>query len=227
MLTFRGLNGRNAYLRIILLWVWLVPSLAWGRADATGADFDLPSQPLEQALERFSVLTGWSVMYHGTLAQGRTSHAVHGAMPSAQALHTLLQGTGLEPEHAGDGRVVLRETEASAAMGVLAPGVALDATAARREYGQLQRHLRSAFCGDPLLAPGDYSANISFRVAGDGRVQQPELAAGSGDARRDRALLATLGTLQLPASTAALPQPVTLNIRKVPASHDCGRRPSP
>lgn len=227
VLTFRGLCGRHAVLHIIWLGLWLTPCLAWARADVATAVFDLPAQPLEQALERFSVLSGWSVIYRGTLAQGRTSHAVHGAMPPAQALESMLQGTGLAADPAGDGRVVVREAEPASATMLASPGDALDAAAVRREFGLLQRQLRHAFCDDPLLAPGNYSAQISFRVNGNGRVQPPELVAGSGDALRDRALLAAVGTLQLPASTAALPQPVTLDIRKVPANHDCGRRPSP
>lgn len=227
MLTFRGLCGRHAVLHIIWLGLWLTPCPAWAQAGVAAPVFDLPAQPLEQALERFSILSGWSVIYRGSLAQGRTSHAVHGAMPSAQALESMLLGTGLTAELAGDSRVVVREAASASATTLASPGDVLDAAAARREFGLLQRQLRHAFCDDPLLAPGNYSAQISFRVAGDGRVQQPELAAGSGDALRDRALLAAVGTLQLPASTAVLPQPVTLDIRKVPANHDCGRRPSP
>ncbi len=223
MLTFTGLNGRHAVLRIALLWVWLTPVLAWARADA--AAFDLPAQSLEQALEQFSVLSGWSVMYPGALADDRRSHAVMGVMPPAQALQQLLQGTGLAVEGAGEGRVVLRQAE-DGALGIPMANT-VGASATQQAFGDMQRRLRDAFCSHPLLAPGDYTARVGFRVGAEGRVQQPQLLLGSGAAQRDLALVRAMGELQLSAAAAMLPQPVTLEIRKVPASHDCSRRPSP
>ncbi len=224
MLTFRGLDGRHAVLRIVLLWVLLVPCLAFARGDAVA--YALPAQPLEQALERFSIVSGWSVMYPAALAEGRTSGAVHGAMPPAAALDALLEGTGLVAQAAGEGRVVLREREPGDAQSTAALTTALDPARARQTFAGMQGALRQAFCDDALLAPGDYSARIAFGVDADGRVHQPELLAGSGMGARDQALLQALRALQLPVAAAALPQPVTLDIHPVPASHDCGRRPA-
>ncbi|PSD25763.1 TonB-dependent receptor, partial [Stenotrophomonas maltophilia] len=50
-------------------------SFAAAAQDAVHATTSL-RQPLEQAVERFSVISGWSVMYPGDLASGRSSHAL-------------------------------------------------------------------------------------------------------------------------------------------------------
>ena len=82
--------------------------------------------------------------------------------------------------------------------------------------------------GDALVADvaaGAYAATLRFRIANDGQVQEPELLAGSGSTRRDARLLQAMQALRLGADAAALPQPVTLQIRPSSAGHDCGRRP--
>lgn len=222
MHTYRGLDGRHAVLRIVLLWALLLPGLAAAHADAV--DFELPAQPLERALERFSIVTGWSVMYPGRLADGRSSHPVHGRMPPQQALQELLQDSGLYAQQAGEHRVVLREAAGAASVpaGPAVPG--LPAAEQQRRFAGLQRSLRAAFCGDPAIAPGNYAATVVFQVAADGTVEQPGLLAGSGDSQRDHAVLDALHGLRLPASAADLPQPVTLEIRPAPPGHDCGRQ---
>nr|WP_243747176.1 STN domain-containing protein [Stenotrophomonas indicatrix] len=185
--------------------------------------YDIPAQPLEQAVERFSVVSGWSVMYPGDLGTGRSSHPLQASLPPLQALQAVLQDTGVEAELIGAQRVVLRRA-ARAAAEASATGVASD-VGLRRRFGDLQQRLRTAFCGDPDLAPGAYAATLRFRIANDGQVQEPELLAGSGSTRRDARLLQAMQSLRVDADAAALPQPVTLQIRPSSAGHDCGRRP--
>jgi hypothetical protein len=230
VLTFRGLDGRHAVLCIALLCAWLGPGQGIARAHGVLADpaFDLPAQPLERALEQFSVVSGWSVMYPAALADGLSSRAVEGTMPPARALEQLLAGTGLVAQTVGEGRVVVRAAAGTEiAAGPATPVLALEER--RRRYGQVQQALRNAFCDDPLLAPGDYSAELMFTVADDGRVHDPELLTGSADARRDRQLLRAVAALQLPSAAASLAQPVTLQILPVSDGRDCGsvRQPLP
>nr|WP_258015386.1 STN domain-containing protein [Stenotrophomonas maltophilia] len=184
--------------------------------------YDIPAQPLEQAVERFSVISGWSVMYPGDLAAGRNSHQLRASLAPLPALQMLLQDTGIEAEVIGEQRVVLRRGTPSAAE----PGVGAELLDAerRRRYGDLQQRLRAAFCDDPEIAPGRYAATLRFRVDGEGQAQQPELLSGSGSARRDARLLQALQGLVLAPDAAALPQPVTLQIRPSGTDHDCGRR---
>ncbi|WP_414612693.1 hypothetical protein [Stenotrophomonas pavanii] len=59
---------------------WLLLSSAAAAQDAVHA-YDIPAQPLEQAVERFSVISGWLVMYPGDLAAGRSSYPLHANLP--------------------------------------------------------------------------------------------------------------------------------------------------
>ncbi|HEL4112964.1 TPA: TonB-dependent receptor [Stenotrophomonas maltophilia] len=222
MFYVRGLNGHHAVRTWkVAIAAWLLLSFAAVAQDGVHA-YDIPAQPLEQAVERFSVISGWSVMYPGDLAAGRSSHALRASLAPLPALQMLLQDSGIEAEVIGEQRVVLRRgTPASAEPGI---GAELPDAERRRRYGGLQQRLRAAFCDDPEIAPGRYAATLRFRVDGEGQVQQPELLSGSGSARRDARLLHALQGLVLARDAAALPQPVTLQIRPSGTDHDCGRR---
>lgn len=223
MFYVRGLNGHHAVRTWkVAIAAWLLLSFAAAAQDGIHA-YDIPAQPLEQAVERFSVISGWSVMYPGDLAAGRSSHALQASLPPLPALQMLLQDTGIEAELTGAQRVVLRRS--THALAETGGGADLPEAERRRRYGSLQQRLREAFCDDPAIAPGRYAATLRFRVGGDGQVQTPELLSGSGSAGRDARLLQALQALQLETAAAALPQPVTLQIRPSGTDHDCGRRP--
>ncbi len=222
MFNVRGLDGRHA------VRTWRVAIAAWlllafvATAEDDVRAYDIPAQPLEQAVERFSVSSGWSVMYAGELAAGRRSYPLHASLPPLQALQTLLQETGVEAEVIGAQRVVLRlGAQPERAAGTV--GLLPESERSRR-FGGLQQRLRDAFCDDPLLAPGRYAATLRFRITAEGHVDEAELLVGSGDARRDRRLLLAIGRLAPSIDAAALPQPVTLQIQPSRADHDCGRR---
>jgi iron complex outermembrane receptor protein len=57
--------------------------------------FDIPAQPLAQALTAFGRQSGVQVAFDPTLAAGKTSAAVSGSLTPDQALRQLLGGTGL------------------------------------------------------------------------------------------------------------------------------------
>ncbi|AEM51591.1 TonB-dependent receptor [Stenotrophomonas maltophilia] len=222
MFYVRGLNGHHAVRTWkVAIAAWLLLSFAAVAQDGVHA-YDIPVQPLEQAVERFSVISGWSVMYPGDLAAGRSSHALRASLAPLPALQMLLQDTGIEAEVIGEQRVVLRRGGQSAAEADV--GTGLPEAERRRRYGGLQQRLRAAFCDDPEIAPGRYAATLRFRVDGEGQVQQPELLSGSGSARRDARLLQAMQGLVLAAEAGELPQPVTLQIRPSGTDHDCGRR---
>lgn len=58
--------------------------------------FSIPAQPVPAAIEAFIRATGWQVGYSSRIADGISSKPVIGSMPPAQALRTLLAGTGID-----------------------------------------------------------------------------------------------------------------------------------
>ncbi|WMJ70402.1 TonB-dependent receptor [Stenotrophomonas sp. 24(2023)] len=57
--------------------------------------FDIPAQPLDEALRLYMRQSGVQVVYPAALADGVTSRAVSGSLSSGDALSRLLQGSGL------------------------------------------------------------------------------------------------------------------------------------
>lgn len=226
MFYVRGLNGhftRTPWKTAIAM--WLLCACLGARASERAQRFDLPAQPLEQAVERFSVASGWSVMYAADLAAGRSSHPVHGQLPPLQALRELLRGTGVDVEMAGPQRAVLRPGVA-ADLPADSDGTPRDPAQRQRRYGLLQQRLRALLCSEPLLVPGGYAATLAFALDAQGQVRAPELRVGSGNAGRDARLLAALGELQLPTELASLPQPVVLQLRPDGARRECAAGPN-
>ncbi|MBV5325849.1 MAG: TonB-dependent receptor plug domain-containing protein [Rhodospirillaceae bacterium] len=83
------------------------------------ADFNIPAQPLGQALIAFSEATGIAVIADAALIVDLTSSPLTGTLTPDQALATLLGGTGLGYRQTADNTVTLERSTAT--NGELAP----------------------------------------------------------------------------------------------------------
>ncbi|MCV0386455.1 MAG: TonB-dependent siderophore receptor [Nitrobacter sp.] len=100
-----------------------VPASAQSRA----VQFSIPAQPLPAALDAFIRATGWQVGYSTRLTDGHRSTAVNGMMPPAQALRTLLAGTGINLRLTGTNTATLVAPNSVAAGGAAPSGaISLD-----------------------------------------------------------------------------------------------------
>lgn len=85
-------------------------------------NFNIPAQSLSSAINAFIRTTGWEVGFNSPAVVGKQSTAVKGVMTPAQALHTLLAGTGLNAQISGPSTAALvagssRQDAATAADG--------------------------------------------------------------------------------------------------------------
>lgn len=80
--------------------------------------FSIPAQPLRPAIDAFVRATGWQVGYPSGLAAGQTTRAVFGTMSPAEALRTMLAGTGVNPRLTGPNAAALVSTASAGAAGV-------------------------------------------------------------------------------------------------------------
>lgn len=79
------------------------------------SSFDIPAQPLAEALAAFGQQTGWQVSYPPYMTQGLQSSAVSGSHRPSEALGLLLAGTGLTWRPSGDRSVTLETASAGTA----------------------------------------------------------------------------------------------------------------
>jgi iron complex outermembrane receptor protein len=110
-MTNRSAEGRFSPLRRgrLLACAALAVSLMAGRALAQPArNFEIASQPLDQALLQFSKQADIDVSASATVTRGKTGRRVAGPLTPQAALERLLEGTGLKAQTgAGGGLVVV------------------------------------------------------------------------------------------------------------------------
>lgn len=179
------------YMAIMALSLACVPA----RAQQPGAElaFDLPAQPLKQALAQYDALTSLSVFYSSELADGRTSSAVQGRFTPEAALRRMLQGTGLDVQAAAAGAFVLVPAMRGPELAAEPP-----AAGARRQYeGTLQSRVHQALCARAALSLGDYRLALAVQIDGAGHMQQVRLLDTTGDQARDAAIIETVRRVDL------------------------------
>ncbi len=178
--------------------------------------FDLPAQPLRLALEQFDARTSLSVFFPSALAEGRTSSAVHGLFTPEQALHRLLEGTGLTVQPAAREAFVLIAAEGAAAApsGSQPPGQDEAPAGPRRLYDALvQARVRQALCATPGIALGAFRLALRLRIAASGQVREARLLDTTGDAARDAAILRAVRQVEIGHAPEDPARPFVLLVR--------------
>lgn len=222
----RRTDGRRGQRRRQCGWLLLLLAVAWLPAmtlaqEATDAAhlqymFDVPAQPLPEALQSYGEITGVAVLIDARLLGGLRSTAVSGRYARREALQRMLGGTGLAPRFVENGAFTLVPMDARDAGEALPDAVPVAAASLPERTRQrgarvIQQSLEQALCGTALTRPGRYRASLRFWLSeSDRRIRAPELLQSTGDPRRDAAILRRLRELPLPGLPADLPQPITL-----------------
>lgn len=81
-------------------------------APAERIAFDLPAQPLLNALRAFGRQTQYQVLYDGALIAGRQAPALNGRFTPREAIERLIAGSGLSAHSAEQGSFTLRKVVA-------------------------------------------------------------------------------------------------------------------
>lgn len=171
--------------------------------------FNLPAQPLQSALEAYSVTSGLQVIYNAGLAAGRRSSRVKGEFTPDLALAMLLAGTGLIPQYkAADGAVLVPDP-----MAALAPDEIPDdvSSSLKGYYGLVQAGLKHSFCASPRIRAGAYRIALSFWIGSSGNVTRLALLSSTGRADIDEGFVRAVGSVSIGAAPpAGFNQPVIL-----------------
>ncbi|TAI65544.1 TonB-dependent outer membrane receptor [Bradyrhizobium sp. Leo170] len=172
--------------------------------------FDIPAQPLAQALDAYSVVTGMAGLVEQQLAMVQRSAGVKGRLTADQALRILLAGTNLSIRYGSSSAFILAPIDRTVTSEP-ANGSAAVPTAIRQAYfSDLQETLTQLFCRRPESQPGSYRLGLQLWIGSNGIVQASHLLNSTGDRGRDAAITDLLGSAMLAVPPAELPQPITV-----------------
>lgn len=208
---------------LLLLGAAGVPDAA---AEGASVAFDIPAEPLAEAMDAYGEATGVALIYDTALATGRRSSPVHGLFTPEAAIARLLAGTNLDAVYGSPTAMTIRPAPAQAAPPgpPLQPAISSGPDGPYRDFlGLVQHAVGRALCRTQAARPGAYRAVIRVWVAPQGSIGRAELATGTGTPARDRALLAALDGLDIGEPPDALPQPLVLVILPRPPAQtgDC------
>lgn len=179
--------------------------------------FDIPSQPLDHALDDFAAASGLQIFYENAVTGGQRSAAVQGMFEPRAALRVLLSGSGLTARVIAPGTISVVRPPAS------------DTAAARRQsgrgylpyYGFVQAGVMTVLCAHADTRPGNYHIALQYWIDPAGRLDGVKLIGSSGSAARDAAVMNAMQGLALP-PPGNMPQPVTMAIEPMPPSEPDG-----
>ncbi len=170
--------------------------------------FNIPAQPLIQALRSYSAVTGYQVICESRLSNGRRSKPVVGLFTPETALRMLLDGTPLTIRYAGPQDITLMMSgsdplldapelsTAGGSAGVLVLDtlhVDVAVGAERRpdfgDYGMtVSSAVRRALARDAATAHHVFDVQIDIYVGPRGALYEPHLLGSTGVASLDAAI---------------------------------------
>jgi hypothetical protein len=189
--------------------------------------FDIPAQPLPNALHAYGRKVGVQVLYDSRSAAGHQSVAIQGGFAPDEALRRLLGNTDLEIRHARADAITLVAptlvepdvppvdplSDADLSLGELRVRDAAAQTNDLERFADYSEIVRSeiqrALLRNPRSATGNYRATLDLWIDSTRTIRKAALASPTGDDARDIAITATLQGLTISRPTPVdAPQPI-------------------
>jgi hypothetical protein len=181
------------------------------QAEAAGkvTAYDIPSQSLAAALDKFSATSGIELFYESSLVVGQRSSPVHGEYFADTALREILKGTGFSGISFDRGTITIVGSAGQASPLKLA---AIKARVMRflPYLATVQDSLRVAFCSRADTRTDTTDIIARLWIGPTGAIQRAELVSSTGSGERDRSYSNVLRNLAVGSPPADMPQPVTL-----------------
>lgn len=214
---------------------WLLVSATaaavWAQGSAgspSGQAFDIPAEPLAQALTALGSKGRLDLAYENNVVTGRRSAPVHGVMTAQAAVDQVLKGTGLLYRFTSVSAVLIfppdrlpEPDDAQASGGApprmmlgfihVPPAVVIGAPPATyAPYGQdLRAHIDRVLSNDPKVGGRVYHAEVALRVDASGAIKSLVLVRSTGDSALDAAIrVALLGAPLGRPPPPDMPQPI-------------------
>jgi hypothetical protein len=203
------------------------------QADAPLA-YDIPAEPLEQALTKLGAEARIDLLYENGIVAGKRSTPITGVMSRQAALEAMLRGTGLLYRFTGPRAALVfppdrlpapasshDRTEPSSPrmmLGVLrVRPVTMIGKAPEASYEPFGEALQSQIYGrlksDPRIGARPFHARIAVGVDEAGVIRSIEVVKSTGDRKLDLAIRSALNDLALGgAPPPGMPQPVWFDL---------------
>lgn len=157
--------------------------------------FDIPAQPLADALDAYSAATELELLYDSAIVGQLRSTAVHGEFTPADALRLLLGDTALMARAIAEDAVTIEVPSQLRVNHHLEP--APEKSAHHKYYALIQSVLARALCTDDQLRPGGYRAVLSFTIGGNGQIVGSRVVGTTGSDGLDRMIVHALNRMEL------------------------------
>jgi hypothetical protein len=182
------------------------------------ANFDIPAQPLVDALVAFADKTGTTALIDRELAKGLLSSPVKGRLSRPDALRILLAGTGLSVIYASANAFTVGLSTSEPSISAARPR-----SGRRADYGvyfsQVQNTLEHALCRS--INPEKYRTAFQLWIGESGRIQAVHFLGSTGDELRDAAITAVVTNASVAPPPQALPQPLTIVLKMTASTSVC------
>jgi hypothetical protein len=203
-------------------------SAEFSASDVKTIAFDIPSEPLAEALQDFSQRSGIELFYESAITAGLTSSALKGSFTPRDALQQLLAGTGFIVHYNLHNAVSLSLPTAASwavqqqdhSMGGASLSLnPLNVVAGDRpddeqlrEFGEaLQNDVSVALTKNTDVRSGNYRIRVKLWIDPSRAIRRAEVTETTGDSVRDAAIVAVLESLMVTrAPPSGLPQPVRI-----------------
>jgi hypothetical protein len=206
---------RSIAAQVVSLWLRCMLAACFGLACAVNAAvaqgrntvFNIPGEPLADALYAYSSMTGIEILVPEDTIARRRSAAIVGTFSPEEALRALLAGAGLAPRSTGINAFTLVPMTSVAASSPFVMPKYPDYSAA------LQAAVLGALCSFRETRPGDYRLAARLWVAPTGSVKRVAVLGTTGNTDRDATLSTLLEHVVVgQAPPADLTQPTTVVI---------------
>jgi hypothetical protein len=179
-------------------------------------EFNIPSQPLESALDAYSEASRLQILYETALTAGRRSAELKGKYPQETALRVLLSGTGLDFTFTEDRAFTLVPAK------LQPPNESSRSIASYNQFlGGVQAGVMTALCRRSETRPSGFRLAFQFWISDSGAIRNPHLLSTTGLASRDAAVMDVLARVVFDRSPpAGMPQPVTMVLGARPYGRD-------
>ncbi len=178
---------------------------------ANQIEFDIPAQPLIEALEAFSASSGYQVLVADPAAAAFRSSSIKGLLLPRDALIGIVAATGLKIRYTATTSVILVPDRSTASTQFTSTD-GLAAVEKTQFDGALQGAVLRALCRDAGLRRGNYRLALDIWVRSSGQVDRVELLGSTGSVYLDDRIITTLRSVVSSPPVRGLTQPTTMLI---------------